>query len=179
MPRQSVLSGPLAAAPRRTRIPTAAAGDRLDDHVLVGMSRRGHGPALAELYKRYGATAYRFASAVCPSPRGAERAVEHTFVAISRGVVQTAPTGSVCAWLLGVVHQYAQAEVSERDGVPGPMSRLPEGQREVFALALFGNLSCAEIAACLSIPASTVKRLIATALRELGDGAGSAREPLT
>ncbi len=47
---------------------------------------------------------------------------------------------------------------------------LPEGQREVIALAFFGELTHTEIAAHLGLPPGTVKGRMRLGLRRLGEG---------
>jgi RNA polymerase sigma-70 factor, ECF subfamily len=66
-------------------------------------------------------------------------------------------------------------ERSERQAVRVSLTRLPEAQAEVIALAFFGELSHTEIAAQLSLPAGTVKgrmRLGLTKLRKQMEAAG-------
>lgn len=54
------------------------------------------------------------------------------------------------------------------------VSDLPEAQRDVLALAFYGQLSHAEIAAHLGLPTGTVKGRMRLGLRRLGEGLAEA-----
>lgn len=139
-----------------------------DDRQLILASGRGDRAALAVLYDRHAASAYRLASAICRDVDAAERAVEQTFVAIARGRVGQGPHGHAAAWLMSLLHRHALAEARQSVVPLGPLAALPDGQGEIVVLACVCGLSHAQIAEQLDVPPCAVKRLMRTAAHSLG-----------
>ena len=126
--------------------------------------------ALAQLYDRHSSRAFRLASSICGDTSQAEGAVEDGFQEIwrSRASYEPAP-GCFVAWSMKIVKDRAFAR-SEPDAPLELLRRLPEAEAEVIVLAFYGELSHADIAAQLGLPAGTVTgrmRLGLEKLREL------------
>ena len=88
---------------------------RLGDGDLVRQVVQGDGPALAELYDRYGDSAMRIAGSVCRDRTRAEDAVQDAFISVWRGAASYRPDrGGVSTWLLQIARNRA-IDAARRD----------------------------------------------------------------
>jgi RNA polymerase sigma-70 factor (ECF subfamily) len=80
----------------------------LSDEALVLLAARSEGPALAELYDRYGRAAYGLALRVVADPTLAEDVVQEAFLAVWRSASGFVPErGKASTWILTLVHRRA------------------------------------------------------------------------
>jgi len=80
----------------------------LSDEALVALAARSEQSALAELYDRYGRTAYGLALRVLRDPALAEDAVQEAFLALWRTASRFMPErGTASTWILTLVHRRA------------------------------------------------------------------------
>lgn len=149
-----------------------------DDQLMIGV-RAGSLNAFEVLYDRYHERAYRVARSVCRDSGCAETAVEQTFTAIwSARASHEPPRGNVAPWVLTVA-RYRAIDIAGRTGrataqhqsseelVLRGLAELPEPQREVVTLAVYGELTHSEIAAHLELSDDTVKGRICLGLQRL------------
>ena len=159
----------------------------LSDEALVLLAARSEESALAELYDRYGRTAYGLALRVLRDQALAEDAVQEAFLAIWRTASKFVPErGKASTWILTLVHRRAVDAVRreqrrraetldraaeptvegveedawlrlQREHVQSALRRLPDAQREVLELAYYGGLSQSELAERLGQPLGTIK----------------------
>jgi len=159
----------------------------LSDEALVALAARSEQSALAELYDRYGRTAYGLAFRVLRDATLAEDAVQDAFLAVWRTASRFVPEkGKASTWILTLVHRRAvdtvrreqrrRADSLERaaePSVPGvdedawlrlqrervqeALKHLPDAQREALELAYYGGFSQAELAERLGQPLGTIK----------------------
>jgi RNA polymerase sigma factor (sigma-70 family) len=158
----------------------------------------GEGNAwLADLYDRYGRTAYGLALRILRDEALAEDAVQEAFLTAWRTASAYRPErSSPKAWILTLTHrravdivrreQYrrtkseedapeaagATAEESaillwERKRVVQALDRLRPDERELLELAYYGGLTQAELAERLGVPRGTIKSRTYTALARL------------
>ena len=124
----------------------------------------------------------------------AEDVLQRVFYEVWRNRDRYDPTRSLEAWVLGIARKRAIDQLRRRhandlagdDGrelaeryaranqVRGALERLPREQREVLALAYFGDLTQTEIADRLGVPLGTVKARAFRGLRRLADIIGTA-----
>jgi RNA polymerase sigma factor (sigma-70 family) len=171
----------------------------MSDEQLIEAVARGDEQALAELYDRFGGTAYRLALRVLRDGALAEDAVQDAFLSAWRTAVSfDARRGSASTWLLTLVHRRAvdlvrredrrrtevlddapvpagdatdeTAEVrEERRRVQAALAQLTSDQREALELAYYGGLSQSELAERLGVPLGTVKSRMFAGLARLRD----------
>jgi len=80
----------------------------LSDEALVALAARSEQTALAELYDRYGRTAYGLALRILRDERLAEDAVQEAFLAVWRTASRFVPErGRASTWILTLVHRRA------------------------------------------------------------------------
>jgi RNA polymerase sigma-70 factor (ECF subfamily) len=80
----------------------------LSDEALVALAARSEQTALAELYDRYGRTAYGLALRVLRDPTLAEDAVQEAYLTIWRTASRFVPEkGRASTWILTLVHRRA------------------------------------------------------------------------
>ena len=80
----------------------------LSDEAVVLLAARSEESALAELYDRYGRTAYGLALRVLRDERLAEDAVQEGFLAVWRTAARFVPErGKASTWILTLVHRRA------------------------------------------------------------------------
>ena len=131
----------------------------------------------------------------------AEDVLQRVFYEVWRNRDRYDPTRSLEAWVLGIARKRAIDQLRRRhanvvpieelrdiagdDGrelaeryvraneVRGALERLPREQREVLALAYFGDLTQTEIAERLGVPLGTVKARTFRGLRRLADIIGT------
>jgi RNA polymerase sigma-70 factor (ECF subfamily) len=159
----------------------------LSDEALVLMAARSEESALAELYDRYGRTAYGLALRVLRDQSLAEDAVQEAFLTVWRTAAQFVPErGKASTWILTLVHRRAVDAVRheqrrrahpleraaeplvdgveedawlrlQRERVQLALRRLPDAQREALELAYYGGFTQSELAERLGQPLGTIK----------------------
>jgi RNA polymerase sigma factor (sigma-70 family) len=159
----------------------------LSDEALVLLAARSEESALAELYDRYGRTAYGLALRVLRDERLAEDAVQEGFLAVWRTAARFVPErGKASTWILTLVHRRAVDAVRreerrradtlerapepsvggvdedawlrlQRERVQEALRLLPDTQREALELAYYGGFSQSELAERLGQPLGTIK----------------------
>lgn len=142
----------------------------------MGRVQRDDSAAFAELYDRHSRSAFRVADSVIPDPGQVEEVVQEGFLSIWRGRAGFSPRpgGTVRSWVMETIHDRAVDSAlrtlssrDEGDDLRISLSRLPEAQAEVIALAYFGGLTHTEIAGQLDLPAGTVKGRMRLGLEKL------------
>lgn len=178
--------------PRSTEV--AAPQRRDPDGELVVRVAQGDRAAFEALYRRYVRPVYALALRRLHDPQTAEDAVQEVFAALWRSAGSYRPErGPAAPWLFSIARNaavdrlrsrvpLAEAPDSPDDG-PGPdhraenewlrwrvhraLDELPATEREVIALAYWGERSQSEIAAELGIPLGTVKTRTRSGLARL------------
>jgi RNA polymerase sigma factor (sigma-70 family) len=171
----------------------------LSDEALVALVERAEDEALAELYERFGRTAYSLAFRVVRDHALAEDAVQDAFLTVWRTAARFVPERSKAStWLLTLVHHRAVDLVRreerrradslegvpegadegteeavwvrfERERVQAALRTLPDQQREAIELAYYGGFTQAELADRLGEPLGTIKSRMFTGLSRLRD----------
>ncbi|HEY5695180.1 MAG TPA: sigma-70 family RNA polymerase sigma factor [Gaiellaceae bacterium] len=174
----------------------------LSDEALVALAARSEQSALAELYDRYGRTAYGLALRVVRDQALAEDAVQDAFLTIWRTASRFVPErGKASAWILTLVHRRAVDTVRreqrrradsldgatepavegveedawlrlQRERVQAALRRLPDAQREALELAYYGGFSQSELAERLGQPLGTIKSRMFMGLSRLREQLG-------
>ena len=174
----------------------------LSDEALVALAARSEQTALAELYDRYGRTAYGLALRVLRDQALAEDAVQEAFLTVWRTASRFVPErGKASTWILTLVHRRAvdtvrreqrrrtdslelAAEPSvegveedawlrlQRERVQAALRLLPDAQREALELAYYGGFSQSELAERLGQPLGTIKSRMFTGLSRLREQLG-------
>jgi RNA polymerase sigma-70 factor (ECF subfamily) len=169
----------------------------LSDEALVALAARSEQLALAELYDRYGRTAYGLALRILRDQPLAEDAVQEGFLAVWRTAARFVPErGKASTWILTLVHRRAVdlvrreqrrradsldeaadpagASVEEevwlrlqRERVQDALRRLPDPQREALELAYYGGFTQTELAERLGQPLGTIKSRMFAGLSRL------------
>jgi RNA polymerase sigma-70 factor, ECF subfamily len=159
----------------------------LSDEALVALAARSEQSALAELYDRYGRTAYGLALRILRDQALAEDAVQDAFLTIWRTASRFMPErGKASTWILTLVHRRAVDAVRreqrrradpleraaepavegaeddaflrlQRERVQAALRHLPDAQREALELAYYGGFSQSELAERLGQPLGTIK----------------------
>jgi RNA polymerase sigma factor (sigma-70 family) len=179
--------------------PVASQLVHLSDEAVVALVARGDEAGLAELYDRYGSTAYGLALRVLRDPALAEDAVQEAFLDVWRSAVRFVPErAKASTWLLTFVHRRAvdlvrreerrrgepleQAKEPageatdeaawlrlERERVQGALAALPDQQREALELAYYGGFTQSELADRLGVPIGTIKSRMFAGLNRLAE----------
>jgi RNA polymerase sigma-70 factor, ECF subfamily len=184
------IAAPGTAASRR-RSPTMR---RDPDGELVVRVARGDRAAFETLYRRYIRLVYSLALRRLGDPHSAEDAAQEAFAAVWRSARTYRPErGAAAPWLYSIARNAAVDRLRSRmplaaapdspDEGPGPENRaehdwlrwrvhraldeLPDTEREVLALAYWGERSQSEIASELGIPLGTVKTRTRSGLSRL------------
>ena len=169
----------------------------LSDEALVALAARSEQSALAELYDRYGRTAYGLAFRILRDGTLAEDAVQDAFLTIWRSASRFVPErGKASTWILTLVHRRAVDVVRreqrrradsldrapepaiegvdedawlrlQRERVQEALRKLPDTQREALELAYYGGFSQSELAERLGQPVGTIKSRMFTGLARL------------
>jgi RNA polymerase sigma-70 factor (ECF subfamily) len=169
----------------------------LSDEALVALAARSEQSALAELYDRYGRTAYGLALRVLRDQTLAEDAVQEAFLTIWRTASRFVPErGKASTWILTLVHRRAVDAVRheqrrradslertaepvvegveedawlrlQRERVQEALRNLPDAQREALELAYYGGFSQSELAERLGQPLGTIKSRMFTGLSRM------------
>jgi RNA polymerase sigma-70 factor, ECF subfamily len=174
----------------------------LSDEALVALAARSEQSALAELYDRYGRTAYGLALRIVRDQALAEDAVQDAFLTIWRTASRFVPErGKASTWILTLVHRRAVDTVRreqrrrtdsleraaepavegveedawlrlQRERVQTALRNLPDAQREALELAYYGGFSQTELAERLGQPLGTIKSRMFTGLSRLREQLG-------
>src|SRR6185437_6017964 len=172
-------------------------GSVCSDAELIQRTGAGDRAAFETLYKRYSRPVFALALRRLGDRGRAEDALQETFVSIWRSAGTYKPErGPGAPWLYGVARNAIVDRSRARNEPPadapdeasldaGPDERaerswvqwrvhraletLPEREREVIALAYWGDLSQSEVAERLGIPLGTVKTRTRAALAHLAD----------
>lgn len=169
----------------------------LSDEALVALVERGDELALAELYERFGRTAYGLALRMLRDHALAEDAVQDAFLSVWRNAARFVPERAKAAtWILTLVHRRAVDLVRreerrraesldtvveaaggsseeaawlrlERERVQNALRALPDPQREAIELAYYGGFTQSELADRLGEPLGTIKSRMFTGLNRL------------
>jgi RNA polymerase sigma-70 factor (ECF subfamily) len=169
----------------------------LSDEALVLLAARSEESALAELYDRYGRTAYGLALRILRDPALAEDAVQEAFLAVWRTASRFVPEkAKASTWILTLAHRRAVDIVRreqrrraepldhapeptvegvdedaflrlQRERVQTTLRQLPDAQREALELAYYGGLSQSELAERLGQPLGTIKSRMFTGLSRM------------
>ncbi len=169
----------------------------LSDEALVALVQRADELALAELYDRFGKTAYGLARRMLRDSALAEDAVQDAFLAIWRTAARFVPERSRArTWILTLVHHRAVDIVRreerrrteaidprdeeagdstediawlrfEQERVQAALRTLPDPQREAIELAYYGGYTQSELADRLGEPLGTIKSRMFTGLGRL------------
>ena len=169
----------------------------LSDEALVLLAARSEESALAELYDRYGRTAYGLALRIVRDKALAEDAVQEAFLTVWRTAARFVPErGKASSWILTLVHRRAVDAVRreqrrradtlenapeptvegveedawlrlQRERVQAALRHLPDEQREALELAYYGGFSQSELAERLGQPLGTIKSRMFTGLSRL------------
>lgn len=166
------------------------AGRALDAY-LAAAARTGDRKALALLFKRWNPRLTAHAWRLLGDRDLAADAVQEAWVEIVRGLARLADTGAFAAWAyriasrrcakaIGrVVRDRHRAEALSGEGEaaapPDPdalrlrqaMDALPQDQRAAIALFYLEDMSVAEVAVALAVPAGTVKTRLMHARHKL------------
>ena len=164
------------------------------DGDLVVRIARGDRVAFEALYRRYVRSVYALALRRLGDPQSAEDAAQEAFAAVWRSARTYRPErGAAAPWLYSIARNAAVDRLRARmplatvpespDEGPGPENRaehewlrwrvhraleeLPVTEREVLALAYWGERSQSEIASELGIPLGTVKTRTRSGLARL------------
>jgi len=164
------------------------------DGELVVRVARGDRAAFETLYRRYIRSVYSLALRRLGDPQSAEDAAQEAFAAVWRSARTYRPErGAAAPWLYSIARNAAVDKLPPRqplptapdspDEGPGPENRaehewlrwrvhhaleeLPDTEREVLALAYWGERSQSEIASELGIPLGTVKTRTRSGLSRL------------
>ena len=169
----------------------------LSDEALVALAARSEQSALAELYDRYGRTAYGLAFRILRDGTLAEDAVQDAFLTVWRTASRFVPErGKASTWILTLVHRRAVDVVRreqrrraesldrapepavegveedawlrlQRERVQEALRNLPDAQREALELAYYGGFSQSELAERLGQPLGTIKSRMFTGLSRM------------
>lgn len=169
--------------------------DEETDEQLMRRVQRDDSDAFEQLFDRHAVRALRVASSVCRDRGRAEDAVQEGFLSLWHGRAGYRPeTGSFQAWSMSVVRNRAvdlvqrataasrprtvenhEVRRSDDNALRTSLSRLPDAQAEVIALAYFGQLTHTEIADQLDLPAGTVKGRMRLGLEKMRRDLDSSR----
>ena len=178
----------------------------LSDEALVALAARSEESALAELYDRFGRTAYGLALRILRDAALAVDAVQDAFLTLWRTAPRFVPEhGRASTWILTLVHRRAVDTVRreqrrradslerapepsiegvdedawlrfQRERVQAALRLLPDAQREAIELAYYGGFSQSELAERLGQPLGTIKSRMFSGLSRLRELLG---EPVT
>jgi RNA polymerase sigma factor (sigma-70 family) len=158
------------------------------DARLVARVRRGDSSAFEALHARYEPAILAFCRHLTGNVEDAEDAVQHTFLAAYRRIVDSPDALELRPWLFAVARNRSlsllrarrESVVADPDAAPATfdglageverrqelrdlvddMSRLPESQRAALVLSQLDALSYREIGSVLEVPPEKVKALV-------------------
>ena len=169
--------------------------ERILDEYLVASARIGDRKAFALLFRRWNARLIAHAWRLLGNTEAAKDAAQEAWSEIVRGLPRLADTSAFPAWAYRIVsrrcarttcrasrdrrlREAIEAEpAADSNEAPGAgldgerirraMEGLPPGQRAAIALFHLEELSVAEVAVALDVPAGTVKTRLMNARRKL------------
>lgn len=170
----------------------AADQGTLSDEELVERAAGADVEAVAQLYDRFGAAAYRLALAVLGDRALAEDVVASSFGALREGAwaVLSQQAGSARGRFLVLVHRRAvtqarrgrhpsrgsrtaaSAHRAVSHGVSDLLAQLSAAEREVLALSYFEGRNRSEVAEIMGTTSDTIGRLMASGLTGLRQPGG-------
>lgn len=172
------------------------------DPQLLGLWHKGDVTAFERLLHRHESALLRHARVFVAGGRDAEDIVQETFIKLAQNPPDVRPeAGALAAWLHRVARNLATDQLRSearrrkreeiaaaaeatrggldrveaddtRAAVARSIERLPEDQREVLTLRLFGERSYSEIAAITGIKSGTVGWLLSVGMKALADELG-------
>ena len=172
------------------RIENKEAGRALDAY-LAAAGRTGDRKALSLLFKRWNPRLTAHAWRLLGDRELAADAVQEAWVEIVRGLARLADTGAFAAWAYRITsrrcakaigrvvrdRRTAEALPGEEEAVAPPaadalrlrqaIDALPAEQRSAIALFYLEDMSVAEVAIALAVPAGTVKTRLMHARHKL------------
>ena len=175
-----------------------------EDELLVVRCQLGERQAFDELIDRWHAPLWKYARRLSGSDDAAHEVAQDVWLRVLRGIHRLRDGARLRAWLFGIARralmdrlraQYAAPAVADVDvatiaadddpaladdleALQQELERLPVIEREVLTLFYLKELSLAEIADVLGVPAGTVKSRLFRARRLLRaemDGQGAQR----
>lgn len=183
-------------APGRSYVETSAMRDESDDddyEALLGAIATGDLQALERLYRRLRSAVFAVALAVVRDRPAAEDVLHDTFLRIWEKAHTYRPGTRPRAWVLAIARNLAID--ARRRQIPGPalelsleanelsrltlteaLMKLEPVERSIVALRALGELTHAEIATELGIPAGTVRWKYRLALARLAPLLTEARD---
>src|SRR5829696_2231763 len=186
MNRGGQVSDQMAATTIRAPLVRRRAG-RLDDARLAALAAGGDERAFEAVYDRHHRALLAFCRHMLGSLDEGEDALQQTFLRAHRSLVAQGPPDELRPWLFAIARNRCltmlaarriaavpvetlepateglSAGVEERADLRellGDIARLPEDQRSALVLAELGDLSHAQIAAVIEVPAAKVKALV-------------------
>jgi RNA polymerase sigma factor (sigma-70 family) len=168
------------------RFPRATLLRVASDERLVELVRGGSEPAFEAIYDRHHRGILAFCRHMLASPEEGEDALQHTFMAAYRHLVDGKAEIQLRPWLYAIARnrcltmlrarrerpladheapatEHLSTEAQRRQDVRdllGDVARLPEEQRAALVLAELGAVSHDEIAIVLNVPRQKVKALV-------------------
>jgi RNA polymerase sigma-70 factor (ECF subfamily) len=183
-PSRGMLDPP-AGEPSGSNVSASA---QTTDEALVGALAKRDARALAELVRRHGGWAARFATRLTGSPETAEEVVQNAFLRLWNGAQDWQGRARFTTWFYRVVHNLAIDELRRRrrthdalddtlqDPAPTPVERLeserrsarvqaalsalPQRQRTALVLSHYEGLPQAEAAAIMGISEGALESLL-------------------
>ena len=168
-----------------------------EDRLVLKRVAAGEGPALEEVYARFGGALFRYLLTLASDRRVAEEILQDTLLAVWRGAGTYRGGASVRTWMFGVARRQAHNTLRRREPslapeedlrpYPSPepepedalivgarteelmnfVGRLSSVHREVLALFFFNELSYEETARVLEVPVGTVKSRLSNSKKAL------------
>ncbi|HYI64724.1 MAG TPA: sigma-70 family RNA polymerase sigma factor [Allosphingosinicella sp.] len=168
--------------------------ERILDAYLVASARLGDREALGALARRWNGKFIAHAWRLLRDREGAKDAVQESWAEIMRGLSCLRDDGAFAAWAYRIVSRRCARHIGRiqgerrlaeevaappaKDGLSEPSSldveaaraairTLPAGQQAAIALFYLEDMSVAEVAVALDVPAGTVKTRLMHARRKL------------
>jgi RNA polymerase sigma-70 factor, ECF subfamily len=168
----------------------------MNEAELIHGLRRGDMAALAALVDLYGDRLFRSGVLLCGSAEEARDLVQETFLQAVRSASRFRGDSRLYTWLFGILRNLAYSRRrraarllytdalpdvpvagelagaaldsdSDRRALGEALARLSSEHREALVLRYYEDFSLEEMAACLGVPAGTVKSRLHYALREM------------
>lgn len=180
--------------------------ERILDEYLAAAARAGDGRALGQLARRWERRLFRHAWRLTGSVEDARDIAQDAWIDIARGLRRLDDCGAFPAFAFRIVSRRAadwtrrtkrarigaaafavepRETITDNEGpdarasapaLATALAQLPTEQRATIALFYLEDLSVAEIAAALGVPAGTVKTRLMAARDKLRDALGVSKE---
>jgi RNA polymerase sigma-70 factor (ECF subfamily) len=160
------------------------------DEALLSAVSRSDSAAFRELHDRYADRVFRFALTLVRNAHLAEEVLQETMIAVWKSAGRFKGASKASTWILGIARNQAHSLLrrekrgqrlpEEPSASPDPaavaevsvkvqqaLERLAPQQREVLHLVFYEEMSVAEAAEVLAIPAGTVKSRMFNARKAL------------